>query len=200
MDDADRPSGKTLVGSPHEDATPRKPRQALRLVRLFAANRERVFRAWTRPQEVRLWWGPGRYVTVSVEIDARRGGSYLIAMRPFGSPLEYLFGTYLDVIAPERLVMTWTSLGAPAHDRHESLLTIEFAARGGEACEIVLAHERLPAPFSGADDFGWSSRFDKLQSHLSESARPRPMWRQEVIQIGEQPVQDKDDARFDPDT
>jgi uncharacterized protein YndB with AHSA1/START domain len=140
--------------------------QTLRRSHHFLANREKVFRAWTDPQELKKWWGPGRYTTAWVEIDLRPGGQYRIAMQPPQGPLEYLFGTYVEVVAPERLVMTWTSQGSPRDDGHESLLTIEFIARGRET-EVVLTHERLPVASTGAYDSGWSSTLDHLQAHFS---------------------------------
>ena len=41
----------------------------------FAASPERVFRAWTRPEEVRKWFGQQPDSLESAEIDLRVGGA-----------------------------------------------------------------------------------------------------------------------------
>jgi hypothetical protein len=43
--------------------------EAVRLERTFRADNERVFRAFTEPAEVVLWWGPMNVRTSVAEID-----------------------------------------------------------------------------------------------------------------------------------
>ena len=44
------------------------------ITRIFDAPRERVFKAWTDPDEVAAWYGPGHFDTPRdrIHIDARR--------------------------------------------------------------------------------------------------------------------------------
>ena len=139
--------------------------QTLRFKRRFAASRERVFRAWTTAEELKEWWKPNGFTTGAVEIDLRTGGRYSIAMQPPHGEVRYLEGTYVEVLPPERLVMTWRAKGSPRHDGHESLVTIEFVATG-DATEVILTHERLPEPFLRDHDAGWRSTLDHLAAHL----------------------------------
>ena len=44
------------------------PQTTLRLTRAFAAPRERVFRAWTDPEELKRWFHPPGYETPSAFI------------------------------------------------------------------------------------------------------------------------------------
>lgn len=46
---------------------------------IFAANRERVFTAWTDADVLKKWWGPPGCITRSVEIDLQVGDA--IALR-----------------------------------------------------------------------------------------------------------------------
>jgi len=48
--------------------------EAVRLERTLRADIERVFRAFTEPAEVVLWWGPMNVRTSVAEIDLRVGG------------------------------------------------------------------------------------------------------------------------------
>jgi len=44
------------------------------LTRTFDAPRERVFQAFTDPEQVGQWWGPRGFTTTTHEIDVRPGG------------------------------------------------------------------------------------------------------------------------------
>jgi uncharacterized protein YndB with AHSA1/START domain len=89
--------------------------------RLFPATRERVFRAWTDERELAAWWCPGGYQTEYVHIDLRVGGAYELSMRNPAGSRQRLSGTYRELSAPERLVMTWCLAGSPADDGYEGL-------------------------------------------------------------------------------
>src|SRR5204863_774192 len=74
------------------------PQAALTLRRTYAAPRERVFRAWTDPEEIKRWWGPPGTATPDAEVDLKPGGKYRFTMRslPDGEPY-FLVGTYREV-------------------------------------------------------------------------------------------------------
>ena len=48
---------------------------AIILTRMFAAPREQVFEAWTRPEHVTCWWDPAGDPLAECEIDLRPGGA-----------------------------------------------------------------------------------------------------------------------------
>jgi uncharacterized protein YndB with AHSA1/START domain len=54
----------------------------IRITRSFPSSRERVFRAWTNPEEIKKWWkiGEGWSLTIA-EVDLRVGGEFRIGMR-----------------------------------------------------------------------------------------------------------------------
>ena len=45
--------------------------------RVIGASRERVFRNWTEPEQLRRWWGPGGFTCPDAQVDLRTGGTYL---------------------------------------------------------------------------------------------------------------------------
>jgi uncharacterized protein YndB with AHSA1/START domain len=75
----------------------------IRAERMFDAPRERVFAAFTDPELIPQWWGPG---TVVEEMDVREGGSWR-----FVNGDTVFHGTYEEVTPPERLVWTFAFEG-----------------------------------------------------------------------------------------
>ena len=142
-----------------------KAQTTLQLTRTFAAPREKVFRAWTVPEELKKWWGPPGFATPSAEIDLRAGGKYRLGMQKLpDGPVFYLAGIYREVRAPERLVYTWRWEAEP--EDGETVVTVEFHDRGGST-EVVLTHELFPNEKArGEHERGWSSSFDKLAKIL----------------------------------
>ncbi len=137
------------------------PAPALCLTRTFVASREKVFRAWTDPEELKRWFGPVGYATPIAKVDLRVGGSYRLGMRklPDGD-IFYLSGTFREVRAPEKLVYTWFWENEP--ELGETLVTVEFRARSS-SIEVVVTHELFPTEKARDDhDKGWNSCLDRL--------------------------------------
>lgn len=51
------------------------------VTRTIEAPRERVWRAWSDPDEVMAWWGPQGFTSPMCRMDFREGGTTLVAMR-----------------------------------------------------------------------------------------------------------------------
>jgi uncharacterized protein YndB with AHSA1/START domain len=137
-------------------------RASVRIVDVFDAPREVVFAAWTEPDRLKRWWGPGFFETVFAEVDLRPGGRYELLLEP-GS--MRLVGEFREVTPPQRLVYTWRWVeGVP--DTRESLVTIEFREAGART-EVVLVHDNFvgPGPVEMYDE-GWRSGLDKLRAFL----------------------------------
>jgi uncharacterized protein YndB with AHSA1/START domain len=80
-------------------------RAFVRCVERFDAPRERVFAAWTDPEELVQWWGPGAFKISSATVDLRPGGRYWIVLEPpGGGGALILGGRYREVVPPGRLV------------------------------------------------------------------------------------------------
>ena len=140
-------------------------RAGVRLVDVFDAPREALFAAWTEPEQLKQWWGPGFFETVSAEVDLRPGGRYELLLEP-GS--MRLVGEFREVTPPSRLVYTWRWIeGVP--DTRESLVTVEFHDRGGHT-ELVLTHSEFPASHGPAPyQMGWEGGLDKFQGLFAGS-------------------------------
>ena len=129
----------------------------------FKAPRERVFRAWTDPAQVARWMGPPSFQAEVDRLEARSGGRYRVIIRPMdGSAPHIVQGVYKEVVAPERLVFTWAWEGADGTPGHETLVTVEFRARGNDT-EMTLTHRIFETGESRNNhNKGWTGSFDKL--------------------------------------
>jgi uncharacterized protein YndB with AHSA1/START domain len=84
-------------------------KQDLVVTRVFDAPVELVWKAWTDPELVMLWWGPKDYTSPICKIDFREGGQYLFCMRApknQGGQDFYSAGVYKKIVPLERLEFT----------------------------------------------------------------------------------------------
>lgn len=146
------------------------PETTLVLTRTFAAPREKVFHAWTEPEELKKWWaaGPG-YTTPIAEVDLRVGGRYRLGMKPPDKEEVYVVGgTFREVQPPARLVYTWAWEGGEAQ---ETLVTVEFHDRGTSTV-VVLTHEHFVNEKVRDDHAGgWNGCLDRLAQVLGEGGK-----------------------------
>jgi uncharacterized protein YndB with AHSA1/START domain len=139
------------------------------LRRTYAATRERVFRAWTDPEQMVLWMAPSEGVKAEfAEVDLRVGGPYRIGYRtPNG--LAVVAGVFLHVSAPEKLVYTWAWEEPNDNAGAETEVAVEFIDRGG-ATELVLTHERFPnRPMRDRHEGGWTGVLGSLDAFLGRA-------------------------------
>lgn len=142
----------------------------LQIAQRFRAPPEVLFRAWTEPEQLKRWWGPGGFTVPECAIDLRPGGRYRIVMQPPDRAAHVLSGTYIAVEPPTRLVYTWSFDGTQADDGAESLVTVEFRAVGDET-EVTVLQERLPnQPSRDMHRDGWKGSLDRLRALVEPPA------------------------------
>lgn len=143
----------------------------LEIRRVIRASRQRVFEAWTRPEEIRKWMGPGMISVSDVQTNARKEGTYRIEMK--GSmdgnpelserrmPVE---GVYTEVQPNELIQFTWKPSW---HPEEESLVTVRLREVEG-GTELLLTHERFADEQSRQGHaHGWNSTMEKLERYLA---------------------------------
>jgi uncharacterized protein YndB with AHSA1/START domain len=135
----------------------------LNVRRVIRAPREDVFAAWTEPELLRQWWGPGPVTCPEAEVDLREGGAYRLANREPDGKIVWISGRFERVRAPEELVYTWRvgeADGAP------TLVRVKFLPHA-EGTELILTHERFAV--EAVRDMhlqGWGGCIDKLEMML----------------------------------
>jgi uncharacterized protein YndB with AHSA1/START domain len=112
--------------------TPASDRELV-LTRLIDAPRDKVFKAWTKPELLMQWFAPAPWTTPSAELDVRPGGTTMITMRsPEGQDFPNA-GVYLEVVENERLVFTdaYTTAWQPS-EKPFMTVVITLADEGGK--------------------------------------------------------------------
>lgn len=80
--------------------------KVITISRLFDAPVERVWQAWTKPEQVALWWGPEGFQTEVEELDLRPGGkSSYVMIGPDGTRYP-VGGTFIEVEPYKKIVST----------------------------------------------------------------------------------------------
>jgi len=141
------------------------PFDGLTIRRVLPSSPARVFAAWTRPELMARWFFPGRDWTTTVTADVRVGGAYDLAMREPGGRVHRQFGVYREIVAPSRLVFTWS---CPDLAIVDSVVTVALAAHA-DGTELVLTHE-LPddAAIRGEHAEGWDACLGNLEILITQ--------------------------------
>ena len=142
-----------------------KERPFLTLNRHYPVAPEKVYRAWTDPQAIRRWWGPGGHDPVSLaELDVRVGGRFRIVFGGADGSAHEVQGVYREVVPNRKLVFTWTWPNSTPE--RESLVTITFRAAPG-GTELGFRHEQLfDETVRDNHRRGWTESLAKLDDYL----------------------------------
>jgi len=139
----------------------------LTITRTIAAPPERVFAAWTRPEDFSVWFG-GAAVDVpteSVEMDVRVGGLWTAVMHvPDGSVIHW-HGRYTDVDPPRRLAFTMDD--DPSSDTVEPVVVTFAPAAGGTEMRLTQPRDDLTNEQLAQTLLGYNSFFDTMEILLA---------------------------------
>lgn len=154
------------------------------ITRIFAAPRERVWQAWTQPDQLAQWFGPKGSKSEVLHFDLRPGGWLHTCMEaPDGSRM-WGKNTYETIDPPARLVWSQSFSDAegnavpapfpmpwPLHMR----TTVDFA-EDGEGTRVTLTWEPIDPTEEQSASFrdmlgsmhgGWTGSFDQLDAFLA---------------------------------
>ncbi len=152
----------------------------LRMTRTFDATPDRVFAAWTDPEQFGAWFGPAGMTTVMCEIDAKVGGEWRligegknIPGRAAGPARPKVSGKYLEIEPPRRLVFTfaWHEKDDFASPRgRETIVTIQFKPVD-QRTEMIFTQAVFDDQQSlAAHNRGWTESFDKFGEFLRRTS------------------------------
>ena len=145
--------------------SPLDEKPSLRITRRYPVAPAKVWRAWTDPQALSRWFGPGEPDSVTLaELDVRAGGRYRIGFHTPDGEEHEVSGLYEEVDTNRRLSFTWAWKSTP--DR-VSRVTIELRATA-QGTELDFRHERfVDQEARDNHERGWTGTFAKLETFLA---------------------------------
>ncbi len=136
---------------------------SLTIKRRFNAAPAKVFNAWTDPEKMTRWMGPGEVTAPAVECDLRVGGHYAIKMATSSGEEHSVSGVYREIVPNEKLVFTWAWKTTP---ERESLVTVTFKPEG-DGTLMTLHHEQFfDEDARDRHEAGWNGTMVKLERFL----------------------------------
>ena len=141
-----------------ETANESSDENRLTIRRTFAAPRERVYRAFTDPDEFEQWFVPEGMTADVTALEPEEGGAFAVSWTDGENTMDNE-GTYVEVVENERLVAVEETPGG------ELRLTYEFRDVD-DGTELVLTQE-FPGPVPDGAAEGWANIIDNLAEVLA---------------------------------
>lgn len=139
------------------------------MTRVFDAPRERVFKAYTDPKAIPLWWGLRSQTTIVDQMDVRPGGVWRYVQRDANGNEEGFHGEYRELVPPERLSYTFEWEGLPGHIVVD---TLTFEAQGGQtkvtATSVFASADDRDGMLASGMESGAAETWDRLAEHLEQ--------------------------------
>lgn len=156
----------------------------------FDAPRDRVWKAWTRRDQLMQWFGPKGFTMPAAKLEFRPGGSFHYCLEtPEGQEMWGKF-VYREIVAQQRIVLvssfsdeeggitrhpfsaTWPleTLSSTTFDEDadgKTKLTIEWTPLNPTAAE----RRTFDSAHDGMEQ-GWNGTFSQLAEHLAKTAEP----------------------------
>jgi uncharacterized protein YndB with AHSA1/START domain len=163
-------------------ATTVKDKNEITISWIFDAPREKVWRAWTNPKEVKKWWGPKDFTAPEIKIDLKIGGKYLYSMRGAGFDGVvkdfWNVGKFTEIVPMKRIVSTLsfadekgnpvpaTHYGMPGNWPMEVMAIVTFEEVEDGKTKLTVREVGIPSEMGEPARMGWEQQFDKLAETL----------------------------------
>jgi len=131
----------------------------------FRAPRDKVFKAWTKPEALKNWFMADDSVTVTdAQVELREGGPYYIEVKFPGYDPSRIEGEFLLVKTNDKLAYTWLT---PPLQGRKTKVEVRFEALD-KGSKIYLTH----GEFKTEEELqlhldGWKGCIGKLQEYLA---------------------------------
>lgn len=144
----------------------------LKIERHFDVEPEKVYRAFTNPKDMVVWWTPD----TKFDIDLRVGGQYIITREEDGNKFV-MTGKYLEVERPHKLKYT---CGMPDFSTIMDTIMVEIQAdaKGGSQLTFIQVgagiDEELKQLSEGTvseTEKGWNYGFDLMEKSWKENKK-----------------------------
>ena len=149
------------------------------IVRELRTTPLQAFRAWTVPERLAKWMGPGGFVVPVVESDLREGGRYRICIMPADGDEYWWGGKYVEIDEPYRLAFTVEYYGSPGEDTLEgapvTVISLTFEPYGNFT-RMTFRQSPFPPLVDPADHAdGWVQALRKLDDFIEQAVGALPV-------------------------
>lgn len=138
----------------------------------FDAPRELVFKVMYDPQHIPNWWGPARLRTVIDVMDFRVGGKWRFLQYEPDGAVHAFNGEYLEIVPPQRVVMTFVYEPFPQHiSRATHTLTERDGRTTLTAHQAFSTKQERDAMLEGGAKSGYDEGMARLAALLRGAAK-----------------------------
>lgn len=151
----------------------------LKLSRVFHAQPDQLFKAWSSAEHVSRWFSPETYTVSDARVEMRVGGPFDVCMRAPNGDEHWSRGTFVEVTPHSRLAIDMVATGADGAEAFRVYTEVEFSdARGGTRMDVTQTYTFIDpaaaAPMVAGAAEGWRTTLDKLAAELART-RLAPM-------------------------
>lgn len=131
----------------------------LTIQRTFDAPRDRVYRAFTNPNELEQWFVPDGMEAEVHTIEPELGGDFAVSWTADEHRIDNE-GTFVEVVENERLVTV--------EEIEEGELRLSYEFRDVDDGTEVVVTQDFPGPVPDGASEGWAGILDNLEEVLAE--------------------------------
>ncbi len=137
----------------------------LEVRRTIPATAERLFDAWTDPDQLLAWWGPEGVRCSEAVVELRIGGRLRLGNELPNGQVVFIEGEFVEIDRPRKLVYTWS---IDSESPFSELVTVLFVQKDDDSTEVVISHERIRDEESRTQHgVGWAGCMDGLAELVS---------------------------------
>jgi uncharacterized protein YndB with AHSA1/START domain len=144
--------------------------------RTFAAPRQRVFEAWSKPEYLTQWWGPAGWTLPVCKMDFRPGGVWHYCMKGPGGEESWGKAVYHEIVAPERIVYSDYFSDAEGNENDQmpvARITMEFIEQDGHTKLVSRTQYPTPADLEKVMQMGMvegmTEMLDRFDEYLAKA-------------------------------
>ena len=137
------------------------------ITREFDAPKDLVYKAWTTPELIKLWWSGDRGTVTSADVDLRVGGRWRYVMTASNGFEVAFHGEYREIVPNERIVATEVFEGMPNAEEAAVVTTNTFTEKNGRTTLTILAQhpsrEIRDMVINSGMETGMQEQMDRLE-------------------------------------
>jgi len=138
----------------------------LRQERVLPAPPSVVYQMQIAPELLAQWWGPNGFSVPSIDLDARVGGQFRIAMQPPEGEPFFLLGEFREIEPDTRLAYTFR-WDPPDPDDRETIAVLSFHEVGDSTRLTVEQGDFATEERRALHEQGWSQSLDRLEGLIT---------------------------------